>query len=51
MYDIDIDCLCDGEDLHVPITRTKFEGLCNEKFDATLNPVREVLKDSGIDKS
>lgn len=49
--DIDLPSLCDDEDLLVPITRARLEGLCKEKFDATLDPVREVLKDSGTDKS
>lgn len=48
---IEIDSLFDGEDFNAQITRARFEDLNAKSFSGTLDPVQQVLKDSGIDKS
>ncbi len=42
----------DGAPVHMDInlTKAKFESLCKDLFDSTLEPVRKAIKDSGIDK-
>nr|AQP31364.1 heat shock protein 70-4 [Nilaparvata lugens] len=47
---IEIDSLFDGEDFTMIITRARFEDLNAKAFSGTLDPVTQVLKDSGIDK-
>ncbi|KAL1972138.1 hypothetical protein VTN31DRAFT_7357 [Thermomyces dupontii] len=47
---IEIDSLFDGEDFSAQITRARFEDLNAKAFASTLEPVQQVLKDSGIDK-
>ncbi len=47
---VEIDALHDGEDFYAKITRARFEELCNDLFRSTMNPVDQVLKDSGMDK-
>jgi heat shock protein 1/8 len=48
---IEVDSLCDGIDLYENITRAKFEELCNDLFQSSIEPVTQVLKDAKIDKS
>ena len=48
---IEIDSLFDGQDLNTTITRAKYESLCNSIFQRTMEPVDQVLKDSGLSKS
>lgn len=47
---IEIDALHNGEDFYTKITRARFEELCNDLFRSTIEPVQQVLKDSGLDK-
>ncbi|KAJ5441333.1 Heat shock protein 70 family [Penicillium cf. griseofulvum] len=48
---VEIDSLFDGEDLNSSITRARFEDLNAKAFNGTLDPVQQVLKDSGMPKS
>ncbi|KAJ8122964.1 hypothetical protein ONZ43_g971 [Nemania bipapillata] len=48
---IEIDSLFDGEDFFLQITRARFEDLNAKAFAGTLEPVAQVLKDSGVEKS
>src|SRR2546421_2614863 len=48
---IEIDSLFEGEDFNTQITRARFEDLNAKAFSGTLDPVAQVLKDAGIDKS
>ncbi|KAJ5099118.1 hypothetical protein N7532_006119 [Penicillium argentinense] len=47
---VEIDSLFDGEDFNSSITRARFEDLNAKSFNGTLEPVQQVLKDSGIEK-
>jgi L1 cell adhesion molecule like protein len=49
--DIEIDSLHDGIDFNSSITRARFEDLCNDYFLSIIEPVKQVLEDSGIAKS
>merc|ERR1711939_327399 len=48
---VEIDSLFDGEDFNAQITRARFEDLNAKAFQATIDPVAQVLKDANIDKS
>ncbi|KAE8147571.1 Hsp70 protein-domain-containing protein [Aspergillus avenaceus] len=48
---VEIDSLFDGEDFNSSITRARFEDLNAKSFSGTLEPVQQVLKDSGMEKS
>ena len=48
---IDIDSLYEGIDFNLPLSRAKFESLCSDIFQKTLEPVEKVLSDSKIGKS
>ena len=48
---IEIDSLFDGEDFNSSLTRARFEDLNAKAFNGTLEPVQQVLKDSGMEKS
>jgi len=48
---IEIDSLFDGTDFTSQITRAKFESINQKAFAGTIQPVEQVCKDSGIDKS
>ncbi|KAL2794047.1 heat shock protein 70 family [Aspergillus keveii] len=48
---VEIDSLFDGEDFNTSITRARFEDLNAKAFSGTLEPVQQVLKDSGLEKS
>lgn len=48
---IEVDSIHDGMDLNVTLTRAKFEALCNDIFQKTLEPVEKVLNDAKLSKS
>jgi L1 cell adhesion molecule like protein len=48
---VEIDSLFDGEDFNANITRARFEDINSKAFNGTIQPVEQVLKDSGIEKS
>ena len=48
---IEIDSLSDGIDFYSRITRPKFEELCLDLFRSCLEPVKQALTDSKLDKS
>ncbi|KAM7187942.1 Heat shock protein 70 family [Naviculisporaceae sp. PSN 640] len=48
---IEIDSLFDGEDFNAQITRARFEDINAKAFSGTLEPVAQVLKDAGLEKS
>jgi heat shock protein 1/8 len=48
--DIEIDSLQDGIDFSTKISRAKFESLCMDIFNDTLDPVKQVLSDAKISK-
>ena len=48
---IAIDSLFKGIDYHTFLTRARFEGLCQDLFRSTLEPIERVLRDSKIDKT
>ena len=48
---MEIDSLYDGIDFYSRITRARFEDLCGAYFRNCLDPVRQVLQDSGMAKN
>ena len=48
---IEVDSIQDGIDLNVPLSRAKFESLCADLFQSTIEPVEKVLKDSKFAKN
>lgn len=48
---VEIDSLFDGEDFNANITRARFEDINGKAFNGTIQPVEQVLKDSGLEKS
>jgi L1 cell adhesion molecule like protein len=48
---IEVDSVHDGLDLNVTLTRAKFEALCSDIFQRTLDPVEKVLSDAKLSKS
>lgn len=48
---IEIDSLYEGNDFSASLTRAKFDSLCDEIFKKTLEPLDQVLKDAGMQKS
>jgi heat shock protein 1/8 len=48
---IEVESFMDGTDLTVQLSRARFENLCGDYFRNTIDPVKLVLKDSGIDKN
>jgi heat shock protein 1/8 len=48
---IDIDSLHDGIDFSIQLSRAKFENLCSDIFQKTLEPVDKVLSDAKLSKS
>ena len=48
---IEIDSLYEGIDFYTTITRARFEELCSDLFNATMEPVRKALLDSKLSKS
>ena len=47
---IDIDCLANGEDLNLTITRPEFENICKKYFDECFVIIEEALKDAKLKK-
>ncbi|CAH8293738.1 unnamed protein product [Schistosoma turkestanicum] len=47
---VEIDSLYDGIDFYTTITRARFEELCFDLFQATLEPVSKSIKDAKLDK-
>ena len=48
---IEIDSLFEGIDFYSTLSRARFEELCSDLFNQTLNPVEKALIDSNLDKS
>jgi L1 cell adhesion molecule like protein len=48
---IEVDGLAEGTDLNLPITRAKFELLCDNLFKKCITPVEQVMRDSKYSKS
>ena len=48
---IEIDSLFEEIDFYTSLTRARFEELCQDLFQSTLQPVEKVLHDSKIDKT
>ena len=48
---IEVDSVQDGLDLNVTLTRAKFEALCADIFQRTIDPVEKVLSDAKLSKS
>lgn len=48
---IEIEAFYDGRDLSETLTRAKFEELCLDLFKSTIDPVKKVLQDSGLDRN
>ena len=48
---IEIDSLFDGDDFSIKISRAKFDELCRDIFQKTLEPVTKVLQDAKLSKS
>jgi heat shock protein 5 len=47
---VEVDNLVEGLDFSERLTRSKFEELCGDLFKSTLEPVRAVLADAGLEK-
>jgi L1 cell adhesion molecule like protein len=47
---IEVDSLADGQDLQVPLTRAKFESLCDSLFQRCLGPLDGLLRDAKMSK-
>ncbi|KAL1130904.1 hypothetical protein AAG570_012145 [Ranatra chinensis] len=48
---IEIDALHDGLDFYTKVSRARFEELCSDLFQSTLQPVEKALQDAKLDKS
>lgn len=48
---VEIDSLFGGEDFNASITRARFEEINAALFKSTIQPVEQVLKDSGMEKA
>merc|ERR1711881_438389 len=48
---VEIEALFDGHDLSEALTRARFEEINQDLFKNTLGPVKQVLEDSGLEKS
>ena len=44
---IECEALAEGEDLHIKVTRPKFDELCMDLYKKTLEPMEACLKDAG----
>jgi L1 cell adhesion molecule like protein len=47
---VEVDSLADGHDLSVPLTRAKFESLCDSLFQRCLGPLDGLLRDAKMSK-
>ena len=50
-FSIEIDSLFEGIDFYTSITRARFEELCSDLFNQTMEPVEKSLRDAKMDKS
>jgi L1 cell adhesion molecule like protein len=48
---IEVDSLAEGVDFSIPVTRAKFEQLCDHHFRNCMKPVEQVMKDSKYSKN
>lgn len=48
---IEVDSLAEGVDFSLPVTRAKFEQLCDAQFKKCMVPVEQVMKDSKYGKA
>lgn len=48
---VEVDGLAEGHDLNIPITRAKFEQMCDHLFKKCISPVEQVMRDSKYAKS
>jgi len=48
---VELDSLFEGNDFSAPFTRAKFESLNREFFERTIETVRQVLADAGMEQS
>ncbi|KAI1727487.1 hsp70 protein [Ditylenchus destructor] len=48
---VEVDSLVDGIDFYSKISRARFEELCGDLFQKTLQPVEQALKDAKLSKS
>ena len=47
---VEVDSIADGHDLNVPLTRAKFESLCDSLFQRCLGPLDGLLRDAKMSK-
>lgn len=47
---VEIDSLAEGIDFSTKLSRAKFETICDDLFQKCMNPVKQVIRDSGIAK-
>ena len=48
---VEVDSLAEGHDFNMPITRAKFEQMCDALFKKCIAPVEQVMRDSKYAKS
>ncbi len=48
---VQIESFHQGVDFSLPVTRAKFEELCLDLFKKTIEPVKQVMGDAGMDIS
>jgi len=48
---IEVDSVAEGVDLNLPVTRAKFEQLCEHLFKKCLAPVEQVIRDAKVSKT
>jgi len=48
---VEIDSLHDGIDFNSSLTRARFEEMCSDIFNKTMDPVEKVLRDAKVSKS
>lgn len=48
---IEVEALYEGKDFNYQLTRAKFNDLCSDLFNRTLDPVDKVLREAKLDKS
>jgi len=47
---VEVESLSEGNDFNIPITRAKFEQLCDDLFKKAIKPVEQVMKDAKMSK-
>lgn len=50
MANIDLDALHEGMDFRYQLTRAKFDDWCAKEFERCIQPVEQVMKDSGLSR-